>query len=64
MIFDHLQRVLLLLIYRWKLSNTDIFITLIHDRFHIIIMNKKFRELAICVIAIQLAIISCPINTC
>lgn len=50
MIFNHLQRVLLLLIYRWNTSNTDIFITLIHDSFHIFITNKNFHAVAICMI--------------
>lgn len=64
MIFNHLQRVLLLLIYRWNLSNTDVFITLIHASVHIFIMNNNFPAVSICVIGIQLAIISCPVNTC
>lgn len=64
MIFNHLQRVLLLLIYRWNLSNTDTFITLIRDSFHIFIMDKNFPAVSICVTDIQWAIISCPANTC
>lgn len=64
MLYNHFQWVLSLLIYTWTLSNINIFITLIHNSFHIFIMNKNFYAVLICAIDIQLAIISYPVNTC